>query len=223
MKDIKGKKLSLSTTEVSVSAKKLIGTCCATLAIGSVLMVSQFAGADPSPTKLESMVDEQLSPRRTLKTKPKPRVVASQELDLSDPIRVAGKIALAGFTVAAVVFMAALYIKRTREDRLQADTGSSLAVRDSVWIGRGQRIILLALGDHKVLVGVSGNTIHGLGVFEKNEGVDPSLSPIERDAAFFKSQDSEFADFVKGELAQSLGGTGGKDKRRKLITELNSL
>lgn len=145
------------------------------------------------------------------------------------PIEVAVRMALAALLVSLVIFAVALWVKRGRDGRVADGLGSNLAVKDSVWIGRGQRIILLTFENHKVLVGVSGGTIHSLGTFgEEGEAIPPN-SPIEREAARLDIDkvekdsdfDSDFAEFVKGELAASLGN--GRDRRRKMIKELNSL
>lgn len=152
----------------------------------------------------------------------------ASSVEIDQPINTALRLAFGALMASGVVFALAFMIKRTRENQLGLEDSSSLLVRDSVWIGRGQRILLLAFGEHKVLVGVSGGSIHSLGVFSGNEEPQAVLSPIEREAAMLTSQrskSSEFADFVKGELAGSLTGraTPKKDRRQQMVAELNSL
>ena len=82
---------------------------------------------------------------------------------------------------------------------------------------------------HKVLVGVSGGSLQNLGVFGEEGTVMPSPNnPIERDASLRRAEEnhsSDFADMIKGELAETLGKANrpGRDRRRRMLSELSSL
>lgn len=145
-----------------------------------------------------------------------------------EPINAATRIAGGALLVAGVIFLVAMLIKRSRESRMGEDLGSNLVVRDSVWVGRGQKILLVTFEGHRVLVGVTNGALHGLGVFGEDGAPALTSNPIERDAALRSAETkktSEFADFVKGELATNITSTRGGtvDRRRKMLSELNSL
>ncbi|MEO1232194.1 MAG: flagellar biosynthetic protein FliO [Myxococcota bacterium] len=199
------------------------------------VITTRFAGAETGSSleegDLATLLEAKLGHGES--TPPAPRS-SSPELDAltsatnQGPIDVATRMAGGALLVAGIIFIVAMLIKRSRESRMGEDLGSNLVVKDSVWIGRGQRILLVTFEGHKVLVGVTNGALHGLGVF--GEDGTPSLdsNPIERDAAMRTAETrktSEFADFVKGELATNLAANRGTgvDRRRKMLNELNSL
>lgn len=219
------------------SLPALLGSVALTAFLGAGLVASTRlaeadTGASSSSGDLANILEEKLHEARGLRSgesaSPNTAAAAPQSAAVEDPTETAGTLAVAGLGVAAVIFVIALYVKRAREGRMGDALGSNLSVKESVWIGRGQRILLLAFENHKVLVGVSGGSLHNLGIFGEEGDATPPLSPIERAAAMKGAEQpntSEFADFVKGELAGSLASAPGvnQDRRRKMISELNTL
>ncbi|MBX2811645.1 MAG: flagellar biosynthetic protein FliO [Myxococcales bacterium] len=141
----------------------------------------------------------------------------------------AGRLALGALFCAGIVFGLAYLIKRAKENSLGTEHCSNLMVKDSVWIGRGQRVVLLSVGEHRVLVGVSGGSIHSLGVFSNDEGSPVILSPIEREAALLDTKigrKGEFSDLITGEISEQLtkvGTASTRERRQQMVAELNSL
>lgn len=210
----------------------------AALLLGSALVTSsRLADAETGSSLEEGDLATLLEERYDRTAKPSQPAAAKTELDTlttavdPGPIQIATRVAMAALLVAGTIFLVALWVKRGRERRFGEELTSNLAVKDSVWVGRGQRVLLLTFENHKVLVGVSGGAMHNLGVLgEDGTHIHPT-NPIERDAAMRASEaskTSEFADFVKGELAQNLGSNtasslGTRDRRHKMLSELNSL
>lgn len=218
--------------KAGTSRKTTVGALGLTFALGAGLLATTGAAdAGTGQGTLSSLLDRKLEGVRdpSGEAPASPGEVAADAEGAEGAVGVAGGLALAGLSLAALIFVAALWVRRVRERRIGEALGSHLAVKESVWIGRGQRVLLLTFENHKVLVGVSGGAIHNLGVFGEGEGPVAPPSPIERAAAKRGSEEknktSEFSDFVKGELAEGISslGVGGQDRRRKMIKELNTL
>lgn len=198
------------------------------------VITTRFAGAETGSsleegdlaTLLEAKLSEGESAGST--SRASPELDALTSATNQGPIDVATRMAGGALLVAGIIFIVAMLIKRSRESRMGEDLGSNLVVKDSVWIGRGQRILLVTFEGHKVLVGVTNGALHGLGVFGEDGAPGFDANPIERDAAMRTAEPrktSEFADFVKGELATNLAANRGTgvDRRSKMLNELNSL
>lgn len=204
----------------------LLGGVIMVALISGLVGTTRFADAQPAGTDLSDLIESKLAPT------PADDAVAASPASSApdDAIGTAARMALGGLGLAAAIFVAALFAKRARERRMGEVLGSNLAVKESVWVGRGQKILLVTFENHKVLVGVSGGALHNLGVFgEEAEAAASTVNPIEREAAkrtaAEKRSTSEFAEFVKGELAGTIQETvgAGKDPRQKMLYELNSL
>ena len=202
-------------------------------ALGLGLAVTTARGESVAATaegSLSSLVEEKLGrPQPSLSpgsSSPEPAARGGSESDAS--VDAAFRLALLGIILGVALFACASWVKRGRERRLGADLGANLIVKESIWIGKGQRILVLAFEHHRVLVGVSGGVIHNLGVFGEKAELPGLKNPIER-AAARKIDESEqstlFSDFVRGELAEALSATGseGQQRRRKMISELNAI
>lgn len=204
------------------------------LSVGFLVTIPR-ASAEPGSESLASMLEARLGAPE----EEEPRKEQPPEPGLP-PMDAAGRMALTGLLVALAIFCVALFLKRRREGRLADTLASNLTVKESVWVGRGQRILLVSFEGHKVLVGVSNGALHNLGVFQEEAGHVLPDSPIEREAAQrnrMATPKSDFSDFVKGELASTLSeaasaskvGNGvngvakGGDPRQQMLRELNSL
>lgn len=202
-------------------------------ATAGVVLVAGFVGtmsrsdALAGENDLSALIEKKLNPAAAADKPGASSVLPRTE---AEAMGMGTRMALGGIAVAAILFGAALMVKRGRERRMGDILGSHLTVKESVMVGRGQRILLVTFDDHKVLVGVSGGALHNLGVFgEKGQAAVPPSNPIEREAAkrskpAVERGGAEFADFVKGELAGTLQDkSGAKDPRQRMLYELNSL
>lgn len=217
-------------TKASKSKRLSIGGSIATVGLVVGLAVTtRSAGAD---TGLGALVDERLSATRQRSADDGEPVGAARlglQTESGASVDLAAQMALAGLALAGGLFAVAWWVRRNRERRMGEALGSDLSVRESVWLGRGQRILLVTFDTHKVLVGVSGGSLQNLGVFGEEGTVMPSPNnPIERDASLRRAEEnhsSDFADMIKGELAETLGKANrpGRDRRRRMLSELSSL
>lgn len=188
-------------------------------------------GVSGSGVNLTSLLDEKLARTRAAEATSEARpgsFPSDAPRDIGAPLAVAARMGLFGLGLAGATYLAAVWLRRSRERRIDAALGSNLMVKETVWVGRGQRILLVTFEKHKVLVGVSGGTLHSLGIFGEEGAPVAPVSPIEREAALRDAEEqstSEFADFVKGELAGTLATSFGtaRDGRHKMLSDLNSL
>lgn len=200
----------------------------ATILVGVALVATTKAGAEPSSgASLSALLEKKLAKE----AKPKVEQKASSDA-ISSPSQATGaamRMAVGAFSLAAGLFAFAMAVKRGRERRLSESFGAGLTVKESVWIGRGQKILLVTFDTHKVLVGVSGGALHSLGVFDEGTKIEMPQSPIERAAALREAEaksstkSNDFSDFVKGELADSIHHNASRDPRQKMLLELNNL
>ena len=215
-----------SPIERILSRRVGAGVAATALAVGLVVTTG-MAGAEPPerPKDLSSLIEAKLGDRPESSVE-KPE---AESATIDDGVGAAGRMALITLAAAAMVFGLALVAKRNRERRMGEDLGSHLSVRESVWVGRGQKIVLLGFENHKVLVGVTGGSIQNLGVFGNDGETVVPPNPIEREAAqrapSSQKRGPEFSDFVRGELAGAINGSTahGNDPRQKMLSELNSL
>ena len=118
--------------------------------------------------------------------------------------------------LAGLAFVAAFVIRRGRRQGWLEGDSQELAVQESVWIGKGQRLLLVAVGGQNVLVGATPQGLFSLGAFAgpKIEPPPPAGQSVEEE-----DPDEVFASMVKNELVKS----NGRRDRRRAYDELRAL
>ena len=93
-------------------------------------------------------------------------------------------IRLAGFAtvLALVLFGAAFFLKRIRTTQVDAKAGAGLTVLESMWIGKGQRILLVQVGSQQILLSATSAGVTTLAVFP-NGARAPEARTLEPRAA----------------------------------------
>lgn len=129
--------------------------------------------------------------------------------------------------VAAAIFGSALVIRRYRPGPLLDEDGRGLEVSEAIWVGRGQRVMLLRVRGREVLVGASGGQLSGLAVLPPDEPTDSAqvTSPqlVEpRNSSSGTQERDRFATMVKEELSQTSAGAPLRAKQQ-ILRRLNSL
>ncbi len=177
----------------------------------------EASGASARPG-LSALVDEKAR-------SPAPEVMASPahraEQQGTGPVTAALQIALFALLIGGLIFGAAFAVKRAREARMGQDLSAHLAVRESIWVGRGQRILVLGFENQRVLVGVSQGGMHSLGVFGDGKNSPLEAGPIEREAERRKRPSRDFSELVQRELA--VVTPGPNDRRQRMLSELDAL
>jgi len=118
--------------------------------------------------------------------------------------------------LAGLAFVAAFVIRRGRRQGWLEGDSQDLAVQESVWIGKGQRLLLVAVGGQNVLVGATPQGLFSLGAFTSR---GPKIEPPPPAGKSVEEEDPDeiFASMVKNEL------TKGRRDRRRAYDELRAL
>ncbi|MEM1026232.1 MAG: flagellar biosynthetic protein FliO [Myxococcota bacterium] len=121
--------------------------------------------------------------------------------------------------LACLAFVAAYLIRKGRRQGWLEGDSQDLAVQESVWIGKGQRLLLVAVGGQNVLVGATPQGLYGLGAFA-GSGPRIEAPPAEGEQIEQEDPDEVFASMVKNELSRS---AGARRDRRRAYDELRAL
>ncbi len=136
--------------------------------------------------------------------------------------------------VAALIFGAAAVVRRIRQPKTE-DPGQALEVEESVWVGRGQRLILVRVRGRDVLVGATSTQLTPLAVLEvaapeaspptqESKSSDCVLEgPRRRKKGAARSDAERFADLVQDELVAATAGEASLMNKQQILKRLNSL
>ena len=138
----------------------------------------------------------------------------------STPLAAGSGLLVWGLVVAALIAAAAVVVRRVRPPVDLTD--GSLEVVESVWVGRGQRVMLLRVRDQEVLVGAAGSQLSSLAVFAA-----PTKARVkERSAApsglASREEAQDFVALVEGELNEAARG-GKLRNRQNILRRLNDI
>jgi len=89
---------------------------------------------------------------------------------------------------ALILIISAVWTKRVREQKSISTTDVGLSVQESIWVGRGQRLMVIKAGGNQYLLGATGSgleTLADLGPAERSEP-DEELQPHPADSTTFK-------------------------------------
>lgn len=80
------------------------------------------------------------------------------------------------FGVAGLMVGGALLLKRLKSKGMFDAANHELRLEESLWVGRGQRLLLVSVGERRVLLGVTGAGFEGLAVLDQEVGPAGALS-----------------------------------------------
>ncbi len=211
-------------------AKKVLGYGLLALSLNCLYASPSWAQEVPSSeAELAAALNQKIDKANRVRaekdtTAPADKVSAKATATESEgPLDAAQRIAMIGGALGLIILGIAMVIKKAREGRIGEGLASDLTVKESVWIGKGQRILLIGVGDRRVLVGATNSALHSLGVFD-SDGQFSSIGDLEEEPELKQAREQksgEFANYIKGELASTLRPS--RDERRRMLSQLNSL
>jgi flagellar biogenesis protein FliO len=101
--------------------------------------------------------------RKTVNKAPEQTAV-NPESDRPEEIDTAIRMAVFAVVLALVLFGAAFFLKRIRSNQVEGKGGPSLTVLESLWIGKGQRLLLVRVGGQIVLLAATNSGVNSLAV-----------------------------------------------------------
>lgn len=137
-------------------------TLCLFVALGASPAAS---GQAAEPTLEELLAEKLAEAQRERAAAPVLARAAASGRDES-PLASALELALSGGVMALLIFGAAWGVKRHRAKPGEAGESKALELVESLWVGRGQRVLLVSVGGQRVLVGSSGGAIQSFAVLD---------------------------------------------------------
>ena len=206
-----------------------------TMSLGLLLGFSVFAfeslAQEPKgPTDVESLMqriddiekkrraEPQASLTAAVAAVPKPGESTSHGFEL----------ALWALGVAATIFAVAFAVRQYRGPQPDFDTSKALEIEESMWVGRGQRLLLVRVRDSELLIGATGGQLTSLAVFSA-ESEEPQAKTedvvITDDASRGvgrRREAEKFASLVQEELTNATAGSLPRNKQQ-ILRRLNNL
>jgi flagellar protein FliO/FliZ len=187
--------------------KSILALCFGTFFVFGPLTLTE-ANADEPPKDRLGLVDD-LRNGNFAKEQKKPRLEDSyvgrgtetNEAKETSEVNVSGGIAgMFRVLSIAIVLMGLAYalvmiVKRVRNSKDKTEEPGDLKLVESLWIGKGQRLMLLNVGGQQVLLGASGGSIQSLAVLEG--GKTPDAAPEEKAA-----NDDYFPSMLRSEMKE---------------------
>ncbi len=96
----------------------------------------------------------------------------SEKLDNEDPIESITTMFGAAFGLAGLFVGGAFLMKRLKSKGMFDAANNELRLEESLWVGKGQRLLLVSVGERRVLLGVTGAGFEGLAVLDQE--VEPA-------------------------------------------------
>lgn len=129
---------------------------------------------------------------------------------------------------AALLLGVAFGYRRWQNTQGGAISGNELELKEALWVGRGQRVLLLRVGQQHVLVGQSGGSFENLGAYEIETGGSVlSLSESEPEPELGPPRDKgaaeHFAALVQDELVDQASKSTPRRSRSRVLDRLNRI
>ncbi|MEQ9497220.1 MAG: flagellar biosynthetic protein FliO [Deltaproteobacteria bacterium] len=99
-------------------------------------------------------------------------LTSSEKLETEDPIQSITTMFGAAFGIAALFVGGAFVMKRLKSKGMFDAANNELRLEESLWVGKGQRLLLVSVGERRVLLGVTGAGFEGLAVLDQE--VEPA-------------------------------------------------
>jgi flagellar biogenesis protein FliO len=110
---------------------------------------------------------------------------------------------------ALLLMLGAIWVKKTREARLMSGTGVGLSIQESVWVGKGQRLLVVSAGGQRYLLGATGGGLETL--------AELGPAPDEKSAA--SDEEPEMPATFKEFVSQAMNTDGSPRRRRREILD----
>lgn len=121
------------------------------------------------------------------------------------------RMASTAIAFAILVFGAAMVVRRMKGAAPALGGGRALRVLESQWIGRGQRLVLVCVGGHRILLGASAGGVRSLAVLEGTGEAELARASLRIPGA---GEGATFAAIIKDEI-----GSGDSEPRGVLDIE----
>ena len=210
------------------------------LTLGGVEFSPAFAQAEGAIEKssddLESILQRMEDiKRRRRNPDPTAASVAGASEDAGRAVSSAGGWGLIVWAlgIAAAIFAVAVIVRWYRPPDIDEALGRALEVKESMWLGRGQRLVLIRVRSREILLGASGGQLTSLAVLSADDAVvapsdqeevadaDEELPRLLNRKAQRKTEAERFAGLVQEELTAA-AGTPPMSKQQ-ILRRLNSL
>jgi flagellar biogenesis protein FliO len=182
--------------------------------LSATTALSATALAEGSEARLMAALEEKVGRVNTLR---KTEAPTRERPTSSNAFRLAGL--ATGLALAA--FAAAWVVKRRKESGLVEDGGPDLAIKESVWIGRGQRLLLVSVQGQPVLVGATSQGMFGLGNLAPAGGAPEPSEPLPFKSPETSNKHDAFSRYVERSLDET--PRTEREKKRRLLSRLNAL
>ncbi len=145
----------------------------------------------------------------------------------SDPTGPGVGLALWALGVATAIFGIAVAVRSYRAQQPDLDPTKALEIEETMWIGRGQRLLLVRAREQELLIGASGGQLTSLAVLRAAEAPTSDRRPSvaeddEAEPPHRKRDGKKFASLVQEELTNAAAGTAALNKQQ-ILRRLNSL
>lgn len=113
------------------------------------------------------------------------------------------------------------WLRKRQRIQAQDPTSTNLAVSDALWVGKGQRLVLVDVAGRRVLLGITGAGMQSLAVLDPGIGATPErVAPAKFKATPMPDGEEWFSEMVKDEMIRD---RPTRDDRRRILSQLNSL
>lgn len=152
---------------------------------------------------------------------------ATTEVSAAQPLTAGLEMLALALVIGGALGAAAWWVKK-KQEKLATDPGSrNLAVADALWLGKGQRLVLVEAGGQKVLIGVSSAGMQSLAILDGGARISTPTTTVEAPAPATRIKttvvpESEewFSEMVRDEMTRD---RPTRDDRRRILSKLNSL
>ncbi len=99
-----------------------------------------------------------------------PEASAAPKVEETNPMGPITSMFGIAFGVAGLMVAGAFVMKRLKSKGMFDAANNELRLEESLWVGRGQRLLLVSVGERRVLLGVTGAGFEGLAVLDQEVG-----------------------------------------------------
>lgn len=178
-----------------------------------------YAAGPEVPSDAKSLADL-LGAKRTEPASPRPAPAAPAPATVEPLAPITSMIGFA-VGIGALLVGGAIFVKRLRSKGMFDAANQELRLEESLWVARGQRLLLVSIGERRVLIGVTGSGFESLAVLDQD--VEPAVAqPAKRQAPRAEEPANRpFSQMVKDELTTAFKPS--PSDRKRIIQRLNTL
>lgn len=179
------------------------------------------ASVDPGASaeaRLAAALERKVARSNELRTQAEP-LVAAAAIDV-EPDSAAWRWAGGAGGFALLLMLGAFWLKRTREARLLSSEGVGLTIQESIWVGKGQRLMVVNAAGQRYLLGATSaglETLAELGPLNEPTTARSEASDDDVDAP---AGPATFKDLVQQAMSNP---ANPRTKRKQIIDGLRAL